>query len=178
MMMKTNINKKIDEIFKEIGEFGKYQLLVFILVGTTAFIPAIVGFSYNFYGATPNFRCKIPSLDNDTYEIADDNHQYLINKYIPPPSSKSFKDEYNKCEIKVYSNETENKIESSSNNNTNFKLQKCKEWVYSKKYFKNTLVTDWNYVCDNTPMKGLFNTLYFIGTYGVLLNGFLSDKSV
>jgi hypothetical protein len=176
--MKTNLNKKIDDIFKEIGEFGKYQLLVFILVGTTAFIPSIVGFSYSFYGATPNFRCKIPNLDNDTYEIRNDYHQYLINKYIPPPSSKSFRDEYNKCEIRVfYTNETENNHHSSSNN-TNFVLQKCNQWVYSKKYFQNTLVTEWNYVCDNTPMKGLFNTLYFIGTYGVLLNGFLSDKLV
>ena len=175
-MLKTNLNKKIDEIFKEIGEFGSYQLLVFILAGTTAFIPAIVGHSYNFYGATPNFRCKIPNLDNDTYEITNDYHQYLINKYIPPPSSKSYKDEYNKCEIKVYNlNSTEN--DDLSSNNT-FRLQKCKEWVYSKKYFQNTLVTDWNYVCDNTPMKSLFNTLYFIGTYGVLLNGFLSDKFV
>ena len=51
-----SINQKTDDIYKQIGEFGPYQLLVFILVGIIAFIPAIVGYSYSFYGAVPDHR--------------------------------------------------------------------------------------------------------------------------
>lgn len=57
--------------------------------------------------------------------------------YIPPPKDKSYKDEYDKCQIRVYSvNFTE------VNANSSYTLQKCNEWVYSKKYFKDTLMTD------------------------------------
>jgi hypothetical protein len=33
-------------------------------------------------------------------------------------------------------------------------------------------------VCDGARVKGFISTLYFVGTYGVLLCGILSDKSV
>jgi hypothetical protein len=123
-MKNTNLNKKIDEIFKEIGEFGPYQLFVFVLLGVIAFIPSIVGYSYSFYGATPDFRCKIPSLDNDTYESMGIWHDLEIKKYIPLENNNQFK----KCLIKTY-----------STNGENFTLQKCDSWVYSKKYFEATL---------------------------------------
>lgn len=180
-MKKTNINQKIDDIFKEVGEFGPYQLFVFVLVGVIAFIPSIVGYSYSFYGATPEFRCKLPSLANDTYESMGEWHDSEILKYIPFEKDNQFK----KCLIKAYTT------------NENFTLEKCDSWVYSKKYFEATLNSEvtffihasstqnlnlidfflkWNLVCDKTPRKTLFSTLYFVGTYGVLLNGFLSDR--
>jgi hypothetical protein len=59
-----------------------------------------------------------------------------------------------------------------SNNGT----YKCNEWVYSKEYYEKTLVTDWNLVCDNVSKKSTYSTLYFIGTFGILLSGILSDK--
>ena len=123
-MKKTNLNQKIDDIFKEVGEFGPYQLFVFVLVGVIAFIPSIVGYSYSFYGATPDFRCKIPSLDNDTYESMGRWHESEINKYIPLENDNQT---LKKCHIKIYST------------NENFTLQKCDSWVYSKKYFEATL---------------------------------------
>ena len=51
-----SLNEKIENIFKEIGEFGRYQLLIFILVGIISFVPAIVGYSFGFYAATPFHR--------------------------------------------------------------------------------------------------------------------------
>lgn len=45
-----------DEIFIQIGEFGKYQALIFIFVGCTAFVASITSYSFVFIGATPDFR--------------------------------------------------------------------------------------------------------------------------
>lgn len=56
MRKESSLNQQTEEIFKQVGEFGPYQLFIFILVGLTAFIPAIVGYSYSFYAATPNHR--------------------------------------------------------------------------------------------------------------------------
>lgn len=57
--MNENLNKKTEEIFDQVGHFGPYQLLIFILVGIIASVPSFVGFSYSFYGTVPNHRLKI-----------------------------------------------------------------------------------------------------------------------
>ena len=50
------MQREIDRNFKQIGEFGLYQCLIFILVGTTSFIPALLADSYVFISATPDYR--------------------------------------------------------------------------------------------------------------------------
>jgi hypothetical protein len=126
--MQNNLNLKIEEIFKLIGEFGPYQLLIFLLVGITACIPGIVGYSYSFYAAVPEFRCKIPDLANDTYEIWGNEHEILIEKYIP---LKSESNKYDKCNLKIY-----------GSNETDFALQKCDRYVYSRQYYDKTIITE------------------------------------
>lgn len=130
--MKKESQDKITILFEQVGEFGLYQLVLFVLVGLISFIPAIVGYSFSFYAATPNYRCQIPSFPNDTYEIQSEYHQTLVDKYIPRSSANSYKDIYDKCRIKNYIDEKK------------FNLTKCKNWVYSKKYFDKTLVTEVN----------------------------------
>lgn len=130
--MKPNLNKKIDDIYKEVGEFGPYQLAMFCLIGITAFIPAIVGYSFSFYGAVPDFRCRLPELANDTYEIQGDWHQALVNKYVPLDKLDAFKSKYDKCNLYAYSD------------TGNVTKQKCDAYVYSKQYFESTLITDVN----------------------------------
>jgi hypothetical protein len=45
-----------DDIFNKIGEFGPYQLMVLVLIGLSAIIPATLAYSYVFIGATPEYR--------------------------------------------------------------------------------------------------------------------------
>ena len=54
--MKVSINHKIENIYREIGEFGPYQLVVILLIGFVSSIPVFAGFSFSFYGAVPNHR--------------------------------------------------------------------------------------------------------------------------
>lgn len=61
MSTKTN-NEGIDEIFKEIGEFGKYQLFLLVSICFISTLPAITGYSFVFSAAIPDFRlfyCRI-----------------------------------------------------------------------------------------------------------------------
>ena len=73
-------------------------------------------------------RCAIPGLENDTYEISSQAHFDLVSKHIPLATS-SIKEDYDKCNLVNYN-------DSLSSN-----LTKCSKWVYSKKYFENTIVT-------------------------------------
>jgi hypothetical protein len=57
---KKNINDSskpsFDDYFSEIGEFGPYQLFIFLLVGFTSAIPSMTAYSELFTSATPEFR--------------------------------------------------------------------------------------------------------------------------
>lgn len=129
-MMPKSIHERTENLFNEVGEYGSYQRSVFVLVGIVSVIPGIVGFSYSFYGATPDFRCKIPGYENDTYEIQGGYHQSLVDLYIPLSTDKSFKGIYDKCNVKSFMNKT------------NFTVEQCNEWVYSKQYFQSTIITE------------------------------------
>lgn len=55
--MEENLNKKIDNIYETIGELGKYQFFVIIIISSSAIILSNSDYSYNlFIGATPDFR--------------------------------------------------------------------------------------------------------------------------
>jgi OCT family organic cation transporter-like MFS transporter 4/5 len=153
--MKKSLNEQIEEIYTHIGEFGPYQLLIFVLVGITAFIPAIVGYSYSFYAAVPNFRCKIPHLANDTYEIWSDFHKEQIDMFVPLNKDSAYRDIYDKCNLKVF---------NADSGAGNFTLVQCSEFVYSNEYFGRTLMTEWNLVCGNSTRKSFYSTLYFLGS--------------
>ena len=53
---------KYDDIYDEIGDFGAYQLFVFLLLGSTNLIQSFVTFSFIFAAATPEFRYKTGSF--------------------------------------------------------------------------------------------------------------------
>lgn len=69
---------------------------------------------------------------NDTYEIVDESHRELVDKYIPT-SHTSVKSNYDSCNLKEFDN---------SSISDNFTLVRCNEWVYSKEYFQDTLISD------------------------------------
>ena len=48
---------RIDEIYKEIGQIGPYQLVIMVLVSSSAIVLSNADYSYNtFFGATPDHR--------------------------------------------------------------------------------------------------------------------------
>jgi hypothetical protein len=50
------------------------------------------------------FRCAIPGYDNDTYKVQGDEHQSLIDLFIPPSTDADTV--YDKCEMFHYKNES------------------------------------------------------------------------
>jgi hypothetical protein len=46
----------VEDIFKEIGDFGPYQLFLISAISLVAIIPCLVSYGYSFYGAVPEFR--------------------------------------------------------------------------------------------------------------------------
>lgn len=83
------------------------------------------------------FRCQIPGLENDTYEIQGSVHQRLIDAYIP--LSKHDNKLYEQCN--VYQFDQSQTVFDNDSHPINATQSKCSSWVYSKKLFDNTFVT-------------------------------------
>lgn len=133
-----NILEDTDAIFEQIGQFGCYQLAIFLIICLVAIIPALTAYSFVFNGATPEHRCKLPNYANDTFEIQSDEHRRLIDYYIPEKDAKKgVTNRYDGCHIKYYSNESSL---SSNGSSSNFSLNSCNEWVYSKEFYQTTIV--------------------------------------
>ena len=50
------INKDAEEIFRQIGELGPYQIFLFAIISVTSFIPSMVSYGFALYASTPNHR--------------------------------------------------------------------------------------------------------------------------
>ena len=73
------------------------------------------------------FRCKIPGLDNDTWDDDSLEHQALVKYYIPPSDTYP----YDRCHLYDRSNSSE----------SNGSLVKCNTWVYDTSVFGKTFTT-------------------------------------
>lgn len=51
-----SVHDKIDKIFKEVGEFGPYQLIIILICGASGVIPAMNAYSAVFIAAVPDYR--------------------------------------------------------------------------------------------------------------------------
>jgi hypothetical protein len=75
----------------------------------------------------------VPGILNETFEITDEGHHKLIDKYL----IKISENQYDKCSIKYFpANFSQNVT------NDNFIIRKCDDWLFSDQYYGKTIVTD------------------------------------
>ena len=82
-------------------------------------------------GLSYYFRCAIPMLANDTFEIEDAEHRQLLDEYIPLSTDGT----YSSCFIY---DRTTNETGSYSSNST---IQ-CDKWVFDTTIFVDTVITE------------------------------------
>lgn len=155
---------QFDLIYKEIGDYGRYQRWVVWVASSTSVYAGLLILTSFFVLAIPEHRCAIPGWENDTYVVQSDYHLAAINKSIPSaPSDEDYP--YDQCHyIKITNDGDET-------------LEKCDRWVYDKSIFKTSLGADLNMVCDRKILKSNAQMVNFAGIFaGSLLTGIFSDK--
>lgn len=155
---------QFDLIYKEIGEYGRFQRWVVWVASSTSVYAGLLILTSFFVLAIPEHRCAIPGWDNDTYAIQDDTHLAAINRTIPlAPSTEIYK--YDQCHyLKLDDDGTEHR-------------EQCERWVYDKSIFKTSLGAELNMVCDQKILKSNAQMVNFAGIFaGSLLSGIFSDK--
>lgn len=170
---------KFDDILKDVGEFGKYQKVVYFLLCLPSFATGLFMMHLVFVMETPNYRCKIADYPDDTFGVKDPGHQRLVEMTIPRDSMG----DYEKCSFYSYqTNRTILKFNSSDlqENFTigvNATLQKCSEWVYEKSVFKETYTSKHNLVCDDAILVSHSRMIFYLGVLvGDIVFGWSSDR--
>ncbi|XP_048769859.1 organic cation transporter protein-like isoform X2 [Ostrea edulis] len=157
---------RFDDALKKVGEFGFYQKRLYFIMCLVAITNALFMMGLIFHLYTPEHRCKIPELVNDTWEIQSPVHAELINMTIPPSDNPLF--EYDRCH--VIDRSTPGNLSKARN------VRKCSEWVYDTSVFYESFTSKHNLVCGDKWKTSMIQAVYFFGVLcGDLGFGMMSD---
>ena len=88
------------------------------------------------------YRCAIPGLINDSYEVRDEYHESIINFTIPPAKPNDKGVVYDKCHIYTADRYDVFGIENDTTTPSNRTKVKCDRWVYDTSLFTSTLAAE------------------------------------
>lgn len=159
-----------DDILIRLGEFGRYQKILYFLAvclpGISCGVFMVISV---FLMGVPEHRCAIPQLENDTFAIQGDYHKKLIDQYIPNADPDDSTLKYDRCQYYVYDS-------AAVQGNASRHIEKCSKWVYSEDIYKSTFAKQIDLVCDDRYKTSLAKSLFFVGVLlGALGLGILSD---
>ncbi|NWX12057.1 S22A7 protein, partial [Aegotheles bennettii] len=160
---------KFEDLLLEIGGFGRFQILILVILCLPRINLPMHFLLHNFLAATPSHHCAIPHQEafvNLTVEEV-----LLIN--IPREPDGTFRscEMFSKPQFHLLLN-------SSLQPENNSTIQHCQHgWVYDHSQFSSTISTQWDLVCEQRGLNQATATFFFIGvTMGAVVFGYLSDR--
>ncbi|XP_058458866.1 organic cation transporter protein [Malaya genurostris] len=166
-----------DDLLPHIGEFGRYQKILFLLMIPFAFFVAFVYFSQIFITLVPEEHwCRVPELEHLSVE---DRRALAIPVYFE--HGTEFDDgtaSYSQCSMYAV-NFTEVLANNIKKADPSWPTQPCKHgWEYNFTDVPyRTAATDFEWVCENTYLGTLSQSIFFVGAIvGGLLFGWIADR--
>ncbi|XP_068618666.1 beta-alanine transporter-like [Battus philenor] len=160
-----------DAILEDVGVFGRYQKLVIYFVLLPAVIPCgFHAYAQLFMAADVKHWCRVPELDQI-------NDLEIVKNISIPMELKNGVLEYSECSMYdlnyTYIASNYPDIEEADRGDI---IPCANGWYYEKDVYKNTVVTEWNLVCnrDFYPTLGLV-LLAVGGIIGNYIFGYLQD---
>ena len=134
---------KYDELLGEIGEFGTYQKIQYVLVNIIAITSAFHSMNMVFVGPTPEHRCALNiDVPEQWQNLTRDQMQNLTYPYSDG--------EWSSCEIYNISavDYSEGDYSSWVNQIRSGEQYNCPAgWVYSNEYYETTIVSEVSIMC-------------------------------
>lgn len=164
-------NVDFDDIAEELGELGRYQIFIYILVCLPVLFGAANSLSYVFTAGVPAYRCLIPeceSADLATYDAP-------WAEWAIPHSSSDNQVIGIKSDICSRYQPKEN-ASACSPESFSDTIMHCSEWVFDN--VERTIVNDWNLTCIENQWKvSLVGSSHFTGIIvGSFIGGVLADR--
>lgn len=166
-----------DDLLPHVGEFGRYQRILFLLMIPFAFYVAFVYFSQIFITIVPEQHwCWVPELEHLS---VDERRALAIPVHYEHRTE--FDDgspSFSKCSMYAV-NYTEVLANNIRKADPSWPTQPCKHgWEYN---FTDvpyaTAATDFEWVCENAYLSTLSQSIFFVGAIvGGLLFGWIADR--
>ncbi|XP_047346663.1 organic cation transporter protein [Vespa velutina] len=170
-----------DDVILRMGEFGRYQRRVYLLLCLPAISCAFHKLAGVFLGAKMDVRCLLPheSIENATYYLPQDvmNASYPWDNELKGWSQCLRRDPILDGNSQGHDNSpVQTPIGSLKLANTEG-IKPCEEYVYDRRKYKSTTTSEWNLVCDRAWLRATGDSLFMVGVMlGSMIFGALSDK--
>ncbi|KAH8381993.1 hypothetical protein KR009_001276 [Drosophila setifemur] len=151
-----------DEAIIQLGDFGRYQKIIYFLICLTSIPVAFHKLAGVFLLAKPDFRCALPFENGSRYELSSN----LWSLAYPEGEVCEYYDvEYSEAYLN-------GSIRRSSN-----ETRSCSHYVYDQSKYLNSAVTEWDLVCGRGFLAATSDSLFMLGVLlGSIVFGQLSDK--
>lgn len=158
-----------DDILEMLGQFGRYQRRIFLLLCLPAISCALHKLSGVFLQAKVAHRCRMPQeADNSSYWAVNDSLSSMIYPWDPLHQSRST------C-LMYKANYTDSYFQAGVPANGTVH---CDDgWIYDSSNYESTTLTEWDLVCDKAWLKATSDAALMIGVMlGSIIFGDLSDR--
>ncbi|XP_068085603.1 organic cation transporter protein isoform X2 [Anabrus simplex] len=156
-----------EDILRRLGEFGRYQQRIYLLLCLPAISCALHKLSGVFLQAKADHRCLLPyEGENATYNLPG----WELNMTLPWDSKKK---RWSSCR-RLDANFSRQYMESGSPASSSVK---CENYVYDHSQFSSSAVTEWDLVCDREWLRPTADAFVMAGVLlGATFFGALSDR--
>ncbi|XP_010411414.2 solute carrier family 22 member 5-like [Corvus cornix cornix] len=156
-----------------LGEWGRFQRLIFFLLSASIIPNGFNGLSIVFLAGTPEHRCVVPRGANLSGEWRNASIPLELRGGQEAPSR------CRRYRLAALANFSALGLRPGSDVELEAVEQEpCLDgWEYSRDVYRSTIVTEWNLVCANDWKGPLSTSLFFVGVLlGSFISGQLSDK--
>ena len=145
-----------DDILVDLGDFGKYQKMTYILLFLPTIFSAMQKQSWVFLGAKAPHRCRLAE----------------------EPLNASFQNPDINLTARIPWNVRDDRLSHCSLYDEAGDEVGCKDgWIFDKSTFGSSAVMEWQLVCGNKGMRATAQSVFMIGVLiGSYVFGYISDK--
>ncbi|XP_049598756.1 solute carrier family 22 member 4 [Syngnathus scovelli] len=164
--------KSYPESVAFLGQFGRFQQVVFFLLCVSIVPNGFGAFTLVFLVDTPAHHCRVPDVNlSENWRNAVIPLRVVNGKEVRSSCSRYRLDVIRNLSDQGYSPERDVNL-------TTLEEETCKDgWIYSKDVYQSTIVTEFDLVCNDQWKKPFTTTIFFVGILcGSFFAGQLSDK--
>ncbi|XP_033116929.1 organic cation transporter protein-like [Anneissia japonica] len=162
---------QFDDVFKSVGDFGRYQKRVYALLLITAIPVGIHFLAQVFIAAETDHWCKNPSAGSFNCSVYDFPPGTCTNEspFVKDDPDTSVQERH--CRRYKFEDDFDIFV------NDSWPIVNCSDgWVYDTSQYHSTIIQDWNLVCDDANKPATSSSVFFGGVLvGSLLWGSLAD---
>ncbi|KAG1691504.1 Organic cation transporter protein [Nymphon striatum] len=170
--------RKMDNYLNElVKKTGWWQILMLMSMTLIAFFCGIQNVAMPFYAplvdhwcAKPNHLKELPTKQWKNYSLPSEETK---GGKITYSSCKQFDIDYTNISVADYVSFMDN----FKSGNRTVSEKSCSSWTYDKSIWKETIVSDWNLVCDKSVLVSVTSSVYMAGmACGVFIIPQFSDR--